>query len=76
MTVSFEDVKFSIDILKNTNADFINCTRMIYPQKDRAMKIFNFIGNNFFANLFSLLFKKKITDTLCGTKYFTKKRLD
>ena len=73
LTVSFEDVKFSIDILKNTNADFINCTRMIYPQKDRAMKIFNFIGNNFFANLFSLLFKKKITDTLCGTKIFYKK---
>ena len=73
LTVSFEDVKFSIEILKNTNADFINCTRMIYPQKDRAMKIFNFIGNNFFASLFSLLFKKKITDTLCGTKIFYKK---
>ncbi len=73
LTVSFKDVKFSIDILKNTNADFINCTRMIYPQKDGAMKIFNFIGNSFFANLFSLLFKKKITDTLCGTKIFYKK---
>ena len=46
---------------------------MIYPQKDGAMKIFNFIGNSFFANLFSLLFKKKITDTLCGTKIFYKK---
>ena len=55
LTVSFKDVKFSIDILKNTNADFINCTRMIYPQKDGAMKIFNFIGNSFFANLFSLI---------------------
>ncbi len=73
LTVSFEDVKFSIDILRNTNADFINCTRMIYPQKDGAMKIFNFIGNSFFANLFSMLFKKKITDTLCGTKIFYKK---
>ncbi len=73
LTVSFKDVEFSIDILKNTNADFINCTRMIYPQKDGAMKLFNFIGNNFFASLFSLLFRKKITDTLCGTKIFYKK---
>ena len=73
LTVSFKDVEFSIDILKNTNADFINCTRMIYPQKDGAMKLFNFIGNSFFAGLFSLLFKKKITDTLCGTKIFYKK---
>ncbi len=73
LTVSFRDVEFSIDILKKTNADFINCTRMIYPQKDGAMKFANYIGNTFFANLFSLLFRKKITDTLCGTKIFYKK---
>tara|TARA_B100001057_G_scaffold385847_1_gene392670 strand:- start:10400 stop:11824 length:1425 start_codon:yes stop_codon:yes gene_type:complete len=72
-TVSFEDIRFSIEILKNTNVDFINCTRMIYPQKDGAMKFANFIGNTIFASLFSLLFKKKITDTLCGTKIFYKK---
>ena len=73
LTVSFKDIEFSLKILKNTNADFINCTRMIYPQKDGAMKLFNFMGNSFFAGLFSLLFKKKITDTLCGTKIFYKK---
>ena len=73
LTVSFKDIEFSINILKNTNADFINCTRMIYPQKDGAMKLANFIGNSFFASLFSLLFRKKITDTLCGTKIFYKK---
>ena len=63
----------AIRVLKNTNTDFINCTRMIYPQQDGAMKLANFIGNSIFANLFSLLFKKKITDTLCGTKIFFKK---
>ena len=73
LTVSFEDVEFSLNILKKTNADFINCTRMIYPQKENAMKFFNFIGNTFFASLFSILFKRKITDTLCGTKIFYKK---
>ncbi|WP_075536116.1 glycosyltransferase family 2 protein [Candidatus Pelagibacter communis] len=73
LTVSFKDIQLSVNILKNTNADFINCTRMIYPQKENAMKFFNFIGNSFFAILFSLLFKKKITDTLCGTKIFYKK---
>ena len=73
LTVSFKDIEFSINVLKKTNADFINCTRMIYPQKDGAMKFNNFIGNSFFASLFSLLFKKKITDTLCGTKIFYKK---
>ena len=72
LTVSFKDVEFSLKF-KTTNADFINCTRMIYPQKDGAMKLFNFLGNSFFAILFSVLFKKKITDTLCGTKIFYKK---
>ena len=73
LTVSFRDIEFSIKVLKETNTDFINCTRMIYPQKDGAMKFNNFIGNSFFASLFSLLFKKKVTDTLCGTKIFYKK---
>ena len=72
-TVSFDDINFAVNILNNSNADFINCTRMIYPQKEGAMKKFNFLGNSFFAFLFSILFKKKITDTLCGTKIFYKK---
>jgi len=73
LTVSFEDIDHCLDILSNTNIDFINCTRMIYPQKDGAMKTLNFLGNTFFAKLFSILFKKTITDTLCGTKIFYKK---
>ena len=73
LTVKFEDVEYSLDILNKTNADFINCTRMIYPQKKGAMKLMNFLGNTFFASLFSILFKKTITDTLCGTKIFYKK---
>ena len=49
LTVNFKDIELAIHILKNTNTDFINCTRMIYPQKDGAMKLTNFIGNSFFA---------------------------
>ena len=73
LTVSFNDIEFAIKILVNSNADFINCSRMIYPQKDGAMKKLNFLGNSFFAILFSLLSKKKVTDTLCGTKIFYKR---
>ena len=73
LTVSFEDIDHCLYVLTNTNTDFINCTRMIYPQKHGAMKTLNFIGNIFFAKLFSILFKKTITDTLCGTKIFYKK---
>ena len=46
---------------------------MIYPQKYGAMKKLNFLGNIFFAKLFSVLFNQRITtDTLCGTKIFIK----
>ena len=76
LTVDFKDIEFALNILKNTNTDFINCTRMIYPQKNKAMKTLNFFGNGFFGFLFSVLFKKKITDTLCGTKIFYKKHWD
>ena len=72
LTVKFDEIMSCINLLDNTNIDFINCTRMIYPQKNDAMKTFNFFGNIFFAKLFSILFKQKITDTLCGTKIFYK----
>jgi hypothetical protein len=73
LTVQFSDIEKSIEILKKSNADLINCSRMIYPQQNQAMKKLNFIGNILFAKLFSIIFKKKITDTLCGTKIFFKK---
>ena len=76
LTVDFKDIEFALKILETTNTDFINCTRMIYPQRNKAMKILNFCGNSFFAILFSILFKKRITDTLCGTKIFYKKHWD
>ena len=73
LTVSFDDLEKSLNYLLKTNSDFINCSRMIIPQKKDAMKKANFLGNIFFALLFSILFKNKITDTLCGTKIFYKK---
>ena len=56
LTVDFKDIEFALNILENTNTDFINCTRMIYPQKNKAMKTLNFFGNGFFGFLFSVLF--------------------
>jgi hypothetical protein len=73
ITVSLSEIYFCIEILNKNNSDIINCSRMIYPQDKNAMKKINFLGNIIFAYLFSILFKKKITDTLCGTKIFYKK---
>ena len=72
LTVPMSNVMQAIDLLKSNNSDFVNCTRMIYPQKYGAMKKLNFLGNIFFARMFSILFNQRITDTLCGTKVFYK----
>ena len=72
LTVPIPNIIQSINLLNSNNSDFINCTRMIYPQKYGAMKKLNFAGNIFFAKLFSILFNQRITDTLCGTKIFYK----
>lgn len=72
-TVTFESIQDCLVKLTISNSDFINCSRMIYPQEKNAMKKFNYFGNLFFAFLFSIIFNKNITDTLCGTKIFYKK---
>ena len=42
LTVSFKDIEFFNKHIKKTNTDFINCTRMIYPQKDECNEICKF----------------------------------
>ena len=58
LTVSFKDIQLSVNILKNTNADFINCTRMIYPQKENAMK-FLILLEIVFLQFYSVYYLKK-----------------
>ena len=50
------------------NAEFINCTRFIYPMEGRAMKWANYVGNKMFNILVSHVMESRVSDTLCGTK--------
>jgi hypothetical protein len=56
------------DALVKGSGEFINGSRLVYPIQKNAMKVANFIGNRFFALLFSFLLGQRIKDTLCGTK--------
>lgn len=47
-------------------------SRFIYPQERGAMRLLNHTGNIFFSHIFSILFGQRITDTLCGTKVFSR----
>ena len=71
LTVDFKDIEFALKILRNSNTDFINCTRMIYPQKNKAMKILNFLETVFLP--FYLAYFSKKLPILCANKNFYKK---
>lgn len=46
----------------------INGSRFIYEMEKGAMRFLNYWANRIFAVLISIIIKKKLTDTLCGTK--------
>ena len=50
------------------HAEFVNCTRLVYPMEDGAMQTLNYIANRLFARFLSYLLNQRLSDTLCGTK--------
>ncbi len=81
-TLAIIDSDFTVDIddsisaimesTKNENI-LINCARTTFPMEKDAMRWANYIGNRCFAMLLSILINKQITDSLCGTKVFSRK---
>ena len=53
-------------------AEFVNGTRLVYPQENKAMRFLNLLGNKFFSLVFSWLLGRPMKDTLCGTKVLTR----
>jgi SAM-dependent methyltransferase len=49
-------------------AEFVNCTRLVYPMEGGAMKLANYVGNKLFTILVSVIMDARVSDTLCGTK--------
>ncbi len=70
------DVNDSIDAImqstKNENI-LVNCSRTTFPMEKDAMRWANYIGNRCFALFLSILINKPISDSLCGTKVFSRK---
>jgi SAM-dependent methyltransferase len=75
ISVHPEELRKCYRILARGDAEFINCTRTIYPMEGKAMKIANYVGNKLFCLLVSWIIGQRVTDTLCGTKVMFKKHL-
>ena len=72
-TVDIDDsIAAIIESTKNENI-LINCARTTFPMEKDAMRWANYIGNRCFAILLSILINKPVSDSLCGTKVFSKK---
>tara|TARA_B100000401_G_scaffold424131_1_gene352630 strand:- start:256 stop:1347 length:1092 start_codon:yes stop_codon:yes gene_type:complete len=81
-TLAIIDCDFTVDIndsiaaiiesTKNENI-LINCARTTFPMEKDAMRWANYIGNRCFAIFLSIIINKPISDSLCGTKVFSRK---
>ena len=76
ISVDPEELTNFFEVFENTNCDFVNGTRLMYPMEDSAMRYLNKIGNRSFQYLISKLIGVNLSDTLCGTKIFKKSRID
>ncbi len=72
ISVEPETLDDFFNIIETNNADFVNGTRLIYEMEKNAMRYLNKKGNLLFQFLIGLIIKKKLTDSLCGTKVFKK----
>jgi SAM-dependent methyltransferase len=68
LTMPPEDLPKYYDALATGKGEFINGSRLVYPQESDAMQFLNHIANYLFARMFSFLLNQRHTDTLCGTK--------
>ncbi len=73
LTVDIDDSINAIIHASNNENILINCSRTIFPMEKDAMRWSNYIGNRCFAILLSMIINHPISDSLCGTKVFSRK---
>ena len=73
LTVAPQDVPKFYAAITQSEKLFINGSRMALKMEKGAIRPLNYFGNKFFAALLSLIVKRKLTDTLCGTKVIYKR---
>jgi hypothetical protein len=53
--------------------DLINGNRLLYQMESDAMRFLNWLGNIFFGKALSFVLSTPISDSLCGTKLFSRR---
>jgi 2-polyprenyl-3-methyl-5-hydroxy-6-metoxy-1,4-benzoquinol methylase len=68
LTMPPEDLPKFYRAIAESQCDFANGCRLVYPMEDKAMQFLNMIANKLFGISFSWLLSQHVKDTLCGTK--------
>ncbi len=76
LSVMPEELPFFYKALVEGKGEFINGSRLVYPQQKEAMRFLNIYGNKMFSVVFSYLLGQRVKDTLCGTKVLWRKDFD
>jgi glycosyltransferase involved in cell wall biosynthesis len=76
MTWPPEDIAPVYESLRAGFSEFIGGTRFVYPMPHASMPLTNRLGNWIFACYFSWLFKRRVSDVLCGIKGISKVDFD
>lgn len=69
-TVHPTELRKLYEAIASGKAEFVNGSRLVYPMQQRAMPMFNLLGNKIFSLLFSWLFGQRIVDVLSPVKAF------
>jgi len=75
-TVSAKELLRFHEAYHQGKGDFINGSRLKRPMESGAMRPLNKLGNHFFARLLSFALDLPLSDSLCGTKLFSKKQYE
>ncbi|MFH1403192.1 MAG: glycosyltransferase [Candidatus Altiarchaeota archaeon] len=73
MTVPACDLPKFYEAMASNRGEFINGSRLVYPQEKQAMRLLNLLGNKVFSMLFSYILGQTVKDTLCGTKVISRR---
>lgn len=73
LTVDPSELPKFYNAISQGHTDFANGSRLVYPMESQAMRTLNYLGNTFFAYLFTYLMDQRVKDTLCGTKVLFRK---
>lgn len=76
LTIPPDEIGLFWDAYRSGKGEYCNGTRFVYQMEKDAMPFFNYVGNRFFGRIFSMIFKQRFTDTLCGFKCISKRNYE